>query len=87
MDEGCSRAVREVFVSLYEEGLIYQGTRITNWCPRCHTALSDIEVEHETEAGHLWHLRYKFADSEDYVEIATTRPETMFGDKIGRAHV
>ena len=80
MDEGCSRAVREVFVSLYEEGLIYQGTRITNWCPRCHTALSDIEVEHETEAGHLWHLRYKFADSEDYVEIATTRPETMFGD-------
>lgn len=80
MDEGCSRAVREVFVSLYEEGLIYQGTRITNWCPRCHTALSDIEVEHETEVGHLWHLRYKFADSEAYVEIATTRPETMFGD-------
>lgn len=80
MDEGCSRAVREVFVSLYEEGLIYQGTRITNWCPRCHTALSDIEVEHETEVGHLWHLRYRFADSEDYVEIATTRPETMFGD-------
>ena len=80
MDEGCSRAVREVFVSLYEEGLIYQGTRITNWCPRCHTALSDIEVEHETEAGHLWHLRYRFADSDDYVEIATTRPETMFGD-------
>ena len=80
MDEGCSRAVREVFVSLYEEGLIYQGTRITNWCPRCHTALSDIEVEHETEVGHLWHLRYRFADSDDYVEIATTRPETMFGD-------
>ena len=80
MDEGCSRAVREVFVSLYEEGLIYQGTRITNWCPRCHTALSDIEVEYETEVGHLWHLRYRFADSDDYVEIATTRPETMFGD-------
>ena len=80
MDEGCSRAVREVFVSLYEGGLIYQGTRITNWCPRCHTALSDIEVEHETEVGHLWHLRYRFADSDDYVEIATTRPETMFGD-------
>ena len=80
MDEGCSRAVREVFVSLYEEGLVYQGTRITNWCPRCHTALSDIEVEHETEVGHLWHLRYRFADSDDYVEIATTRPETMFGD-------
>ena len=80
MDKGCSRAVREVFVSLYEKGLIYQGTRITNWCPRCHTALSDIEVEHETEAGKLWHLRYKFADSEEYIEIATTRPETMFGD-------
>ena len=80
MDEGCSRAVREVFVSLYEEGLVYQGTRITNWCPRCHTALSDIEVEYETEVGHLWHLRYRFADSDDYVEIATTRPETMFGD-------
>lgn len=80
MDEGCSRAVREVFVSLYEKGLIYQGTRITNWCPRCNTALSDIEVEHETEQGHLWHLRYKFKDSDEYVEIATTRPETMFGD-------
>lgn len=80
MDKGCSRAVREVFVSLYEKGLIYQGTRITNWCPRCHTALSDIEVEHETEAGKLWHLRYKFEDSEEYIEIATTRPETMFGD-------
>ncbi len=80
MDEGCSRAVREVFVSLYEEGLIYQGTRITNWCPRCNTALSDIEVEHETEQGHLWHIRYRFEDSEEYVEIATTRPETMFGD-------
>ena len=80
MDEGCSRAVREVFVSLYEKGLIYQGTRITNWCPSCNTALSDIEVEHETEAGHLWHLRYAFEDGEGYVEIATTRPETMFGD-------
>ena len=80
MDEGCSHAVREVFVSLYEKGLIYQGTRITNWCPSCNTALSDIEVEHETEAGHLWHLRYAFEDGEGYVEIATTRPETMFGD-------
>ena len=59
MDEGCSRAVREVFASLYEKGLIYQGTRITNWCPSCNTALSDIEVEHETEAGHLWHIRYQ----------------------------
>ena len=80
MDEGCSKAVREVFVSLYEKGLIYQGTRITNWCPCCNTALSDIEVEHETEQGHLWHLRYQVEGTEDYVEIATTRPETMFGD-------
>ena len=80
MDEGCSRAVREVFVSLYEEGLIYQGTRITNWCPHCTTAISDIEVDHETEEGHLWHLRYQIEGADDYVEIATTRPETMFGD-------
>ncbi|MBQ7496569.1 MAG: valine--tRNA ligase, partial [Selenomonas sp.] len=80
MDEGCSRAVREVFVSLYEKGLIYQGTRITNWCPSCNTAISDIEVEHETENGHLWHLRYQVEGTEEYVEIATTRPETMFGD-------
>ena len=80
MDEGCSRAVREVFVSLYEQGLIYQGTRITNWCPHCTTAISDIEVEHETEEGHLWHLRYQIEGTDEYVEIATTRPETMFGD-------
>ena len=81
MDEGCSRAVREVFVSLYEKGLIYQGTRITNWCTSCNTAISDIEVDHETENGHLWHLRYE-VDGEpgNYVEIATTRPETMLGD-------
>ncbi|WP_196599800.1 valine--tRNA ligase [Pectinatus frisingensis] len=80
MDEGCSKAVREVFVSLYEEGLIYQGTRITNWCPQCNTALSDIEVEHENEMGHLYHIRYQVKDTDQYVEIATTRPETMFGD-------
>jgi len=80
MDEGCSRAVREVFVSLYEQGLIYQGTRITNWCPSCSTAISDIEVDHETEEGHLWHLRYRIDGTDGYVEIATTRPETMFGD-------
>ena len=80
MDEGCSKAVKEVFVSLYEKGLIYQGTRITNWCPSCNTALSDIEVEHETEQGHLWHLRYQIEGTKQYVEIATTRPETMFGD-------
>ena len=80
MDEGCSKAVREVFVSLYEKGLIYQGTRITNWCPDCNTAISDIEVEHETEAGHLWHIRYQIKGEDKYVEVATTRPETMFGD-------
>lgn len=81
MDEGCSKAVREVFVSLYEEGLIYKGTRITNWCPHCNTAISDIEVEHETEQGKLWHLQYHFVDDEEkFIEIATTRPETMLGD-------
>lgn len=80
MDEGCSAAVREVFVSLYEKGFIYQGTRITNWCPRCNTAISDIEVDHETQAGHLYHLRYEVEGTGQYIEIATTRPETMFGD-------
>lgn len=80
MDEGCSKAVREVFVSLYEQGLIYQGHRITNWCPRCSTALSDIEVDHEDGQGYLYHLRYAIEGAEAYVEIATTRPETMLGD-------
>ena len=80
MDAGCSAAVRKVFVQLYNEGLIYRGRRITNWCPKCNTALSDIEVEHETEQGHLWHLRYPFKDGSGYVEVATTRPETMLGD-------
>ena len=80
MDKGCSAAVRKVFVTLYNEGLIYRGNRITNWCPKCNTALSDIEVEHVTEQGNLWHLRYKFKDSEEFVEVATTRPETMLGD-------
>ena len=81
MDEGCSEAVREVFVSLYEKGLIYQGSRITNWCVNCNTALSDIEVEHEDEVGHLWHIRYPVVEEEgSYLTIATTRPETMLGD-------
>jgi valyl-tRNA synthetase len=75
MDEGCSKAVREVFVSLYEQGLIYQGNRITNWCPRCNTALSDIEVEHEEKPGNLFHVRYQVEGSEEYVTVATTRPE------------
>lgn len=81
MDEGCSRAVREVFVDLYEKGLIYQGDYIINWCPRCSTALSDIEVEHEDTNGKLWHIRYPLVDGNGkYVVVATTRPETMLGD-------
>ena len=81
MDEGCSRAVREVFVSLFEKGLIYKGTRITNWCVNCHTALSDIEVELEDTPGHLWYVRYPVVGEEDtYLTIATTRPETIPGD-------
>ena len=81
MDAGCSKAVREVFVSLYEQGLIYQGSRITNWCVRCNTALSDIEVEHEEQAAQLWYIRYKVVGTtNEYVTIATTRPETILGD-------
>ncbi len=80
MDEGCSKAVREVFVNLYEKGLIYQGSRIINWCPHCITALSDAEVEHAEQAGHFWHIKYPLKDSNDYVIIATTRPETLLGD-------
>ncbi|MGI6596435.1 MAG: valine--tRNA ligase [bacterium] len=80
MDEGCSRAVREVFVSLYERGLVYRGNYIVNWCPKCHTAISDIEVEHEDLAGHLWYVRYPLADDDGYITVATTRPETILGD-------
>ncbi|HEY5514484.1 MAG TPA: valine--tRNA ligase [Geomonas sp.] len=80
MDAGLSTAVREVFVRLYQEGLIYRDNRLINWCPRCHTALSDIEVEHEDKAGHLWHLRYQVAGSDEFLTVATTRPETMLGD-------
>ena len=80
MDEGCSKAVREVFCSLYEKGLIYKGKRIINWCPHCTTALSDAEVEYEEKPGHLWHIRYPLADGSGYVTVATTRPETMLGD-------
>lgn len=79
MDDVCARAVREVFLSLYEKGLIYQGFRITNWCPRCQTALSDIEVEHEDEVGHLWYFNYPIVGEDGYVQIATTRPETIPG--------
>ncbi len=80
MDEGCSRAVREVFVRLFEKGWIYQGNYSVNWCPVCSTTLSDIEVEHEESAGKLYHIKYPIADGSGYVEIATTRPETMLGD-------
>ena len=80
MDEGCSKAVREVFVSLYEKGLIYKGSRIINWCPHCVTALSDAEVEYVDKPGHLWHIRYPLADGSGEVIVATTRPETMLGD-------
>ncbi len=80
MDEGCSKAVREVFVNLYNKGLIYRGHRIINWCPRCLTALSDAEVEYKDQPGFFWHIKYPIKDSNDFVEIATTRPETMFGD-------
>lgn len=80
MDEGCSRAVREVFVRLYEEGLIYRDYYIVNWCPRCRTALSDIEVEHEEIEGKLWYIRYDLEGSDEYFYVATTRPETMLGD-------
>ncbi len=80
MDEGLSHAVRKVFVQLYEEGLIYRGNYIINWCHRCHTALSDLEVEHEDIDGHLYHFRYPYAEGEGHIVIATTRPETMLGD-------
>ena len=81
LDEGYHKAVLKVFVALYEKGLIYRGERITNWCPNCLTALSDIEVEHEDENGHLWHIKYPVIGEEDvFLTVATTRPETMFGD-------
>ncbi len=80
MDEGCSKAVKEVFVKYYEKGLIYRGERIINWCPHCKTSLSDAEVEYEDQAGHFWHIRYKVKDSDEYLELATTRPETLLGD-------
>ena len=80
MDEGCSKAVIEVFNNMYEKGLIYRGERLINWCPHCMTSISDAEVEYEEKDGAFWHLRYPFADGSGYLELATTRPETMFGD-------
>ncbi len=80
MDEGCSKAVKEAFVNYYNKGLIYRGERIINWCPKCKTSLSDAEVEYQDQAGHFWHLRYPLSDGSGYVELATTRPETLLGD-------
>ncbi len=86
MDEGCSKAVEEVFIKLYEEGYIYKGSRIINWCPVCKTSLSDAEVEHEEQEGHFWHIKYPIVGTDDYLEIATTRPETMLGDTAIAVH-
>ncbi|ADK16510.1 MULTISPECIES: valine--tRNA ligase [Clostridium] len=80
MDEGLNKAVKKFFVKLYNDGLIYQGNRIINWCPKCQTAISDAEIEYEEQQGHFWHIKYKIVGSDEYLEIATTRPETMFGD-------
>lgn len=86
MDEGCSHAVQKVFVELYRKGLIYQDNYIINWCPKCHTTISDIEVEHEEQDGHFYHLRYPVKHSDEYVFLATTRPETMLGDTAVAVH-
>ncbi|SHJ61420.1 valyl-tRNA synthetase [Geosporobacter subterraneus DSM 17957] len=86
MDEGCSQAVTEVFIRLYEKGYIYRGNRLINWCPDCKTSLSDAEVEHEEKQGHFWHIKYPVKDSDEYIEIATTRPETMLGDTAVAVH-
>ncbi|MFI3209378.1 MAG: valine--tRNA ligase [Eubacteriales bacterium] len=87
MDQGCSEAVEEVFIKLYDQGYIYKGSRIINWCPVCKTSLSDAEVEHEEQAGHFWHMKYPVVGTEDrFIEIATTRPETMLGDTAIAVH-
>jgi valyl-tRNA synthetase len=86
MDEGCSHAVNEVFIKLYNDGYIYKGSRIINWCPVCQTSISDAEVEHEEQAGHFWHIKYPIVGEEGFVEVATTRPETMLGDTAVAVH-
>ncbi len=86
MDEGCSEAVEEVFIRLYEKGLIYKGSRIINWCPVCKTSISDAEVEHEEQNGHFWHLLYPITGTKEFLEVATTRPETMLGDVAVAVH-
>ena len=86
LDAGCSKAVSKVFMSLYEKGLIYRGERIINWCPNCKTSISDIETIYDDEKGHFWHIKYPVKDSDDFIEIATTRPETMLGDTAVAVH-
>ena len=86
MDEGNSDAVNEVFIKLYNEGKIYKGSRIINWCPVCKTSISDAEVDHEEQAGHFWHIKYPIVGSDDFIEVATTRPETMLGDTAVAVH-
>lgn len=86
MDEGLSEAVREVFIRLYRKGLIYRGERIINWCPKCNTSISDAEVEYEEQEGHFWHIKYPVKDSNEFVVVATTRPETMLGDTAVAVH-
>jgi valyl-tRNA synthetase len=86
LDEGCSLAVKEVFISLYQKGLIYRGNYMVNWCSQCHTTISDIEVEHNIRDGHMWELRYPYADGSGYITVATTRPETMLGDTAVAVH-
>jgi valyl-tRNA synthetase len=86
MDEGCSKAVREAFVALFEKGLIYKGKYIVNWCPKCHTTISDIEVDYADHDSYLWNIRYKLEDKDEYIVIATTRPETMLGDTAVAVH-
>lgn len=86
LDDGCSKAVQKVFIDLYNEGLIYHGERIINWCPNCKTSISDIECEYEEQAGHFWHINYPLADGSGFVQIATTRPETLLGDTAVAVH-
>ena len=86
MDEGLSAAVEEVFIRLYEKDLIYKGERIINWCPHCLTSISDAEVEYEEQHSHLWHIRYPYEEGDGYIVVATTRPETMFGDTAVAVH-
>ena len=86
MDEGCSKAVEEVFVKLYEKGMIYKGSRIINWCPICKTSISDAEVEYEEQAGHFWHIKYPVVGTDEFIQFATTRPETMLGDTAVAVH-